>query len=175
MLTRLLLAATVFGTSPVLAQTGAMPPAATPPAAMSPAAMSPPAMSPAAMSPAAMGMAPPALAQAQSGPQVEQQITDLRKRLAITVAQEPQWTAFASVMRQNAAHMSQLMAGRRAQVGTQKAPEELRAYAEIARAHSDDLARLASPFDALYGTMSAEQQALTDRTFSRPPGRGRRG
>lgn len=165
MLTRLLLAAVVFGASPVLAQTGAM----------SSAPMSPTAISPAVMSPAALGMAPSALAQTQSGPQVEQQVTDLRKRLAITAAQEPQWTAFASVMRQNAAHMSQLMAGRRAQVGTQKAPDELRAYAEAARAHSDDLARLAPPFDALYATMSAEQQTLADRTFSRPLGRGRRG
>ena len=165
MLTRLLLVGAVFGASPVLAQTGAM----------SSAAMLPAAMSPAAMSPAAMSMTPPALGQDQPGPQVEQRITELRKRLSITAAQEPQWTAFASVMRQNAAHMSQLMAGRRAQVGTQKAPDELRAYAEAARAHSDDLARLAPPFDALYATMSAEQQTLADQTFGRPLGRGRRG
>jgi len=119
--------------------------------------------------PAALGGAT-----AMTAPNMEKRIGDLKSKLMITPAQEPQWTAFAGVMRQNAAHMSQLGAGRASQAGSQKAPEEMRGYAEVARAHAEDLNRLVAPFEALYAVMSPEQQANADRTFNRPgPGMGR--
>jgi len=107
-------------------------------------------------------------------PIAEKRIGALKAKLMITPAQEPQWAAFASVMRQNAIHISQLGAGRASQPGSQKAPDEMRAYTEIAHAHAEDLNRLIAPFEALYAVMTPEQQANADRTFNQPgPGRDR--
>ncbi len=124
--------------------------------------------------PPAIGASAPAAGE-QPGPNVERRISDLKQKLAITPAQETQWAGFAGAMRQNAVHMAQLSAGRDSVAGKQKAPDEMRGYTEVARAHAEDLARLIGPFDALYATMSPEQQANADRTFNRPaPGMGRR-
>ncbi len=125
--------------------------------------------------PASVGAAAPALPGEQPGPNVEKRIVDLKAKLMITPAQEPQWAPFAAAMRQNAVHMAQLSAGRESVAGTQKAPDEMRGYSEVARAHAEDLGRLIAPFDALYAAMTPEQQANADRTFNRPaPGMGRR-
>lgn len=107
-----------------------------------------------------------------AAPIAEKRIGALKTKLMITAAQEPQWAAFASVMRQNAIHISQLGAGL-AQSGSQKAPDEMRAYTEVARAQAEDLNRLIGPFEALYAVMTPEQQANADRTFSQP-GTGKR-
>ena len=133
-------------------------------------AQTPPAPQPS--TPAAMGAASP-MAE-QPGPNVEKQIGNLKTKLMITAAQEPQWTAFAGTMRQNAVHMVQLGAGRATQAGTQKAPDEMRGYVEVVRAHAEDMSRLIAPFEALYAVMTPEQQGNADRTFNLPaPGMGR--
>lgn len=142
---------------------------------ITPAMITPAMAQQSAASPAAIGAVAPATAGDQPGPNVERRITELKQKLAITPAQEPQWTSFAGAMRQNAVHMAQLGAGRASVAGKQKAPDEMRGYSEVARAHAEDLARLIAPFDALYAVMSPEQQMSADRTFNRPaPGMGRR-
>lgn len=111
---------------------------------------------------------------AVAAPIAEKRIGALKAKLMITPVQEPQWAAFASVMRQNAIHISQLGAGLASQTGSQKAPDEMRGYTEVARAHAEDLNRLIAPFEALYAVMTPDQQANADRTFAQPgPGRGR--
>ena len=105
---------------------------------------------------------------AVAAPIAEKRIGELKAKLMITSAQEPQWAAFATVMRQNAVHMSQLGAGRVSQAGTQKAPDEMRGYTEVARAHAEDLNRLIAPFESLYAVMTPEQQSNADRTFNQP-------
>ena len=126
----------------------------------------------------AQNPAPSAPAQAtrperDDGAQVERRIAGLRSRLKITPAQQPQWDAFAGVMRENAAHMETLQHGRADKVAAMNASEDMRSYADVARAHADDLQHLAATFDTLYAAMSPEQKAAADRTFHEFQGRRR--
>ena len=105
--------------------------------------------------------------------QVERRIAGLQGRLKITPAQQPQWDAFASVMRENAAHMETLQHERADKVATMNASEDMRSYADVARAHADDLQHLAAAFDTLYAAMTPEQKAAADRTFHEFQGRRR--
>ncbi len=105
--------------------------------------------------------------------QVERRIAGLQRRLKITPEEQPQWDAFAAVMRQNAAHIEALQHDRAEKVATMSAPEDMRSYADVARAHADDLQRLAATFDTLYSAMTPEQKATADRTFHEFQGRGR--
>ena len=76
-------------------------------------------------------------------------------------------------MRENAAHMETLQHERADKVAAMNAAEDMRSYADVARAHADDLQRLASAFDTLYGTMTPEQKSTADRTFHEFQGRRR--
>lgn len=140
----------------------------------------------AALLAAALGSAP-ALAQsgsdqpaAQSQAQtrrmmrVEQHITDLHRRLGITAAEEPQWSAFAQVMRDNAKHMEQAFQARAKAGPDMNAVQDLQSYAAIAQAHADDMQRLVPAFQALYATLTPAQQKTADtvfRTFEHRRGR----
>jgi len=97
--------------------------------------------------------------------QVERHIAGLQRRLKITPAQQPQWDTFTAVMRQNASHMEAMQRARADKVATMTAPEDMRSYAEVVRAHADDLQRLVPAFDGLYAAMTPEQKATADRTF----------
>ncbi len=105
--------------------------------------------------------------------QVERRIAGLQRRLKITPEEQPQWDAFAAVMRQNAAHIEALQRDRSEKVGTMNAAEDMRSYADVARAHADDVQRLAAAFDTLYAAMTPEQKAAADRTFREFQGRVR--
>lgn len=126
----------------------------------------------------AQDAAPSAPAQAarpeRGAVQVEGRIAGLQRRLKITPDEQPQWDAFTTVMRQNAAHIETLQRERAAKVAAMNASEDMRSYAEVARAHADDLQRLATAFDALYAAMAPEQKAVADRTFHEFQGRGNR-
>jgi protein CpxP len=105
--------------------------------------------------------------------QVERPIAGLQRRLKITSQEQPPWDAFAAVMRQNAAHIETLQRDRADKVATMSAPDDMRSYAGVARAHADDLQQLAAAFDTLYAAMTPEQKAEADRTFHQFQGRGR--
>ncbi len=96
---------------------------------------------------------------------VERHIADLYRRLAITPTQQTQWDAFAAVMRQNAQRMQAAYTTRASKAATLTAVDDMRSYAELARAHADDLQRLTSPFEALYTSMSPAQKAGADKVF----------
>ena len=76
-------------------------------------------------------------------------------------------------MRENAAHMEALQHERADKVATMNASEDMRSYADVARAHADDLQHLAAAFDTLYAAMTPEQKAAADRTFHEFQGRRR--
>ena len=135
-----------------------------------------PAPNPAANPAPSASLAAPAVTSARpSLDRVERHIADLHRRLAITAAQQPQWDVFAGVMRQNAQRMQAAYAERAAKVASLSAPDDMRSYAELARAHADDVQRLVPAFDALYATMTPEQKATADKTFQQFQGRGERG
>jgi len=122
----------------------------------------------AAVSPAlAQPAAPPApAARAERGPaaQVETRIADLHKRLHITADQEPQFNAFADVMRANSKAMQDLFE-QRAQHRDRSATGMMHWYAQLAAAHADDMNKLVPVFDALYGSLSPDQKKAADKEF----------
>ena len=96
---------------------------------------------------------------------VEQHMAEMRRRLAITAAQQPQWDAFVGVMRQNAQRMQAAYADRSARAAGMNAVDGMRSYADLARARADDLQRLVPAFEALYSVMSPEQKLNADKTI----------
>jgi protein CpxP len=107
---------------------------------------------------------------------VEQHIAQMHDRLAITPAQQPQWDAFAAVMRDNAQRMGRSYADRASRVSTQTALDDMKNYAAISHEHADNVDRLLKPFEALYASMSPEQRVAADKTFQnfqRGPGAGK--
>jgi protein CpxP len=129
-----------------------------------PAGQSPPAAAPA---PAPAGSQPLAAAQMQPQVQaaVEQRITGLQTQLVITVAQAPQWTAFAQVMRENAQTTDVLFRQRAAGVQTMNAVDNMQSYAKIMQAYGDGTEKLAAAFQTLYGVLSVEQKQAADTLF----------
>jgi hypothetical protein len=124
-----------------------------------------------AQAPAAPGAAPPG-AEASSpsrparGPgSVEARITELHQNLRITAQEEPQFRAFADVMRANAAQMNQVYQAGAAEATTGNAVDQLRRYADVTREHADEVQALLPPFQALYAALSPEQQHLADQMF----------
>ena len=75
------------------------------------------------------------------------------------------WLAFAQAMRDNAAATDALFTQRAAGVGTMSAPDNMRSYAQIARAYADNTERLAAAFDSLYASLSDIQKQATDKLF----------
>jgi protein CpxP len=95
---------------------------------------------------------------------VEAHIKRLHDQLAITTAQETQWSAVAQAMRDNAQTMQAAIAQRH-EPGTMTAIDDLKAYQAIADAHSQGLQKLIPAFEALYGTMSDAQKKNADTIF----------
>jgi hypothetical protein len=111
---------------------------------------------------------PPVAAAATSNRQetVEQRITSLKAALKITAAQETNWNAVATVMRENAATMEKLVAAKRAaSPASMTALDDLNTYAEFSKAQYDGLKTLITAFTTLYNAMPAEQKANADKAF----------
>ena len=106
----------------------------------------------------------PAAATAQM-PRIEEHINDLHSRIAITPAQEPQWAAFAAVLRENARDLKQAYADHPVHAPGGSAVDDLRNYAAVLRQHADTVSRLVPPFENLYGVLSPTQKAAADSTF----------
>src|SRR5262249_13328432 len=67
---------------------------------------------------------------------IEAHIAGLHKKLKITAAQQPQWDAFAQVMRDNNQQFSMLHKSRMEKMKQLNAVDDLRVYQEIAQAHA---------------------------------------
>ena len=109
---------------------------------------------------------------------LEDHIAEMHRRLHITAAEQPQWDAFAQVMRDNAERMDQAFKARATQGANMNAVDDLRSYAAIAQAHADDMQRLVPAFEQLYSTLTPAQQKEADvmfRTFERRGDRRRNG
>lgn len=118
----------------------------------------PPAGTPPAPPPGA-----PSADQAARG--VERQIASLHRRLHITTEQQPRWDAVAQAMRDEAATVNALVAGRVKTEGPVNAVEDLRQYQHLAEAHAEALRKLVPAFAALYASLTPEQQKIADSAF----------
>jgi protein CpxP len=128
------------------------------------AAPLPPTPTPAAPTPAAAPSTPPAPSAATQAA-IDQRIKTLQSQLGITDAQMPLWSAFAQAMRDNAAATDALFTQRAGAVATMNAPDNMRSYAQIARAYADNTERLATAFDSLYASLSDTQKQAADTLF----------
>ncbi len=95
---------------------------------------------------------------------VEARISDLHKRLSITSDQEPQFKAYADVLRSNAQAMEDVFK-QRAQGGGETAVDRLQWYAKLTTAHADAVNKLVPPFEALYQSLSDKQKKAADAEF----------
>jgi protein CpxP len=112
--------------------------------------------------------------QAQPGqyPTVEQQmaslnneIAQLRARLGVTPAEEPQWDAVAQAMRADTLHMAQAFQTRMQQRTYMNALEDLRSYVAMMRVHVADLQQLETAFAAFYARLSPPQRSVANSVF----------
>jgi hypothetical protein len=132
----------------------------------------PPTAAPGAASPAPEPSArpaqtPAATATRRRGPAaaVEARISALREKLHVTPAEEPQFKAYADVMRQNAQAMEELFA-ERAKSPDPSAVGRLRWYAKLTAAHAEAVGKLVAPFEALYQSLSPQQKKAADTYFA---------
>jgi periplasmic protein CpxP/Spy len=98
---------------------------------------------------------------------VEANISQLHQKLQITPAQEPQFSAVASVMRDNA----------RAEAGAPQQPpanatavDDLRAYIKYSEVELAGLKKMLPALEALYATLSPAQKKAADAVFRQGPG-----
>ena len=104
---------------------------------------------------------------AQPRQNVEANIAELRKKLQITPAQEPQFNAVAAVMRDNA----RLEASAPQQPpANASAVDDLRAYIKYGELELTGLKKMLPPLEALYATLSPAQKKAADAVFRQGPG-----
>jgi hypothetical protein len=110
---------------------------------------------------------PPAkpVAPKQTGQGLDAHIKELRGKLRITAAQQPQWDDFVQVMRDNATKFELVSKTRVERHKTMNAVDDLKSFQEIAQLQADGLKRLSDAFQALYDRMSPEQQKNADAVF----------
>ncbi len=105
---------------------------------------------------------------------LERRLAGFHRALGITPAQDPQWEAFASIVRRNAVNMADLLAQSRGRAGSMSALDQLHFFADSSRRRADDVQRLLPAFEPLYDVMSAEQRATADRIVRQLVSRGQR-
>ncbi len=112
---------------------------------------------------------PPSTTPSPPSPAVaaDQRIHTLLTQLHITEAQMPQWNAFAQAMRDNATSTDALFRQRASAAATMNALDNMKSYAQIARAYADNTEALAKAFEALYGVLTDQQKQTIDTLFRR--------
>ena len=93
----------------------------------------------------------------------------LQAQLRITDAQTPLWNAFAQAMRDNAISTDSLFRQRASTAPAMTALDNMRSYAQVARAYADNTEKLALAFEAFYGTLSDQQKQTIDTLFRQQP------
>src|SRR4051794_10947773 len=96
------------------------------------------------------------------GSDVDRQVADLKKQLKITPQQEPQFNAFAEVMRKNAQDADALM---RQAPQTQNAVEGLKQAQQFTETQAEGMKRLVPALQALYDSLSDPQKKVADRVL----------
>jgi periplasmic protein CpxP/Spy len=117
--------------------------------------------SPSPTSPSSSSPSPAASPQSAA----DQRIQALRAQLQITAPQVPQWDAFAQVMRDNATKTDTLFRQRASAAAGMNALDNMKSYADIARAYADNTQALATAFEALYGVLTVQQKQTIDTLF----------
>src|SRR5437764_2582502 len=96
------------------------------------------------------------------GSEVDRDIADLRKQLKIMPQQEPQFNAFAEVLRNNAQELDAQM---RQGSPNPNAVEELKQAQQFTETQAAGLKRLVPALQALYDTLSDPQKKIADQVM----------
>ena len=75
-------------------------------------------------------------------------------------------------MRDNATAMDQALTERAGKIQTMNAVETMQSYAQLAQLHAQDVQKLTTAFQTLYGSLSEAQKQAADQAF-RPRARTR--
>jgi hypothetical protein len=95
----------------------------------------------------------------------EKRIKELHDKLRITAGQEPLWGNVAQTMRDNGQTIRTRMTDRSTRLKAMTAVDDLKSYQIVADEHSEGLKRLIPAFEALYASMTPDQQKNADRVF----------
>lgn len=109
----------------------------------------------------------PAAATSVRGDHMRERLQKIHDRLAITPAQQPQWDAVLAALRENAQAMRANPASAALRTGKLTAVQDLNAAADLARARADGLQRMIPSVEALYASLSPDQQHAADETLAR--------
>ena len=93
---------------------------------------------------------------------VETRISDLHEKLHITPGQEPQFKAYAEVMRSNAQAMQALLQ-QEVQNAEATAVNLMRSYERLTATYADAMSKLVPIFETLYISLSEEQKKAADK------------
>ena len=96
---------------------------------------------------------------------VEEHIKELRTKLKITQAEEPQWNNLCQVMRDNAQAMLDLQKQRAADAQSMNAVDVIKSYEQVIDAHEDGMKKFVPAFEAFYNTLSDSQKQTADAMF----------
>ncbi|MDB5393853.1 MAG: hypothetical protein JWM91_1359 [Rhodospirillales bacterium] len=109
----------------------------------------------------------PAVERAAQKPidRAEARLEEMRARLKITPAQDPQWQEFVKAERDGAKEMSELIEKRNQSSKAMNAVDDFKNYAAIAEAHEDSLKKVVPAFEKLYASLTDEQKKLADAMF----------
>jgi hypothetical protein len=89
----------------------------------------------------------------------------IHDQLGITPLQENLWNNVTLIMRENSQSMAALIRSRAKQETAMTALDDLKSYSEVASLHADGLKKFIPAFEALYKSMSEEQQKNADILF----------
>ena len=101
---------------------------------------------------------------------VEASISEMHKALHIAADQEPQFNAYADVIRSNAATMQALIQERAKSTvpsASDTAVSRLQWYARLTAAHAEAVSKLVPVFEALYQSLSDQQKKIADAVFQK--------
>ena len=104
-------------------------------------------------------------AKALTADHVETRIKYLHSSLNITPEQETLWNNVAQVMLDNAKTMEEHIKVRAETAATVTPIDDLKSYSAIADAHADGLKKFIPAFEALYASMSEDQQKNAHKLF----------
>ncbi len=81
----------------------------------------------------------------------------------------PQWSTFAQALRDNAISTDALFRQRASAAQSMSALDNMKSYAQVARAYADNTENLSAAFEALYGVLSDQQKQTIDTLFRQQP------
>ena len=102
----------------------------------------------------------------------EARLANLKSELKITSGQEPAWSAFADLTKQQAEAMR---AWRTTVQGSTQAtaPERLELRNQIMKKRQEQVEKTTGAFKDLYAALTPEQKTIADQRFAGGPGHGR--